>query len=545
MKNSRALLAALTLLGTPMLAALPTPPADSLKDKAPANWFNLDLSQDGVRGISTEKTYRELLKNRPSKTVIVGIIDSGIDINHEDLKGKIWTNSKEIAGNGIDDDKNGYVDDLHGWDFLGNKDGRDVSAEQLELTRLYVRYKKQFAGVDSTSLAKLEGKDKAQYEQFQAIKEEFESKSQESKMTYNIVQGLYKNFTAANQLVKETLKLDNVKPEDLEKIDLNTADSKLKRARQVMDRVFKMGYSEEQLKEFVAHYEEEAQYNLNPDFNPRAIVGDDPTQNKDRGYGNAEVVGPDARHGTHVAGIIGAARNNALGMDGVADNVKIMVLRAVPNGDERDKDVANAIRYAVDNGAQVINMSFGKAFSPEKEWVDEAVRYADSKGVLLIHAAGNDAENTDERPSYPSRTYLDGGQAENWISVGALSWKKEPASVANFSNYGKQTVDVFAPGVDLNSTVPGSKYEDLSGTSMASPVVTGVAALLLSYFPKLTHKQVKQILFDSSTKLPELSVNQPGDKTTVPFGQLSSTGGVVNAYNAVKMAQEMNGKLKQ
>lgn len=536
MNKVRVLFPVLVLFGGVVFASNPS---DSVKTKAPANWFNLDPTQDAVRGVGTERAYKELLKNTPSKTVIIGIIDSGIDINHEDLKGKIWTNPKEIPGNGIDDDKNGYVDDVNGWDFIGGKDGKDVDQEQLELTRLYVKYKKQFAGMDSTKLA---GKDKEDYARFEAIRQEFESKAQESKMTYGVLQQMYKSYVEAETLVRDTLKTDKVTPEDLLKIDMGTASPKLKRARQVLDRGFKMGYNEKELKDGLDHYREEAEFNLNPDFNPRNIVGDNPDENTNRFYGNGEVVGPDARHGTHVAGIIGANRTNTLGVKGVAENVKIMVIRAVPNGDERDKDVANAIRYAVDNGARVVNMSFGKAFSPQKEWVDEAVRYAQSKGVLLIHAAGNEGENTDETSAYPTKTFIsDGAQAENWISVGALSWKKEPDAVASFSNYGKETVDLFAPGVDLYSTVPGSKYEELSGTSMASPVVTGVAALLLSYFPKLTATQVKKILLESSVKLPELKVSKPGAPgEQVGFGELSVTGGVVNAYNAVKMAQALS-----
>ncbi|MCY7352349.1 MAG: S8 family peptidase [Cytophagaceae bacterium] len=530
---------ALALLGGVVLAGIPS---DSVKTKAPANWFNLDPTYDDVRGVGTERAYRELLKNVPSKTVIVGIIDSGIDINHEDLKGKIWTNPKEIPGNGIDDDKNGYIDDVNGWDFIGGKDGKDIDQEQLELTRLYVKYKKRFEGVDSTKLAGLTSGDKEDYARFEAIKEEFEGKAQESKMTYGVLQQMYESYVEADKLVKETLKTDKITAEDLLKIDMGTAEPKIKRARQVLDRGFKMGYDEKELKETLEHYQEESEFNLNPDFTPRAIVGDNPEENTNRFYGNGEVTGPDARHGTHVAGIIGANRSNTLGVKGVAENVKIMVIRAVPNGDERDKDVANAIRYAVDNGAKVVNMSFGKAYSPQKEWVDEAVRYAQSKGVLLIHAAGNEANNTDETPAYPTKTFVkDGKQADNWISVGALSWKKEPDAVATFSNYGKENVDLFAPGVDLYSTVPGSKYEELSGTSMASPVVTGVAALLLSHFPKLTAAQVKKILLESSVKMPELKVNKPGAPgEQVAFGDLSVTGGVVNAYNAVKMAQGMN-----
>jgi subtilisin family serine protease len=281
------------------------------------------------------------------------------------------------------------------------------------------------------------------------------------------------------------------------------------------------------------------QYGLNPAYNARTIVGDDYSNTAQRGYGNLDVMGPDAKHGTHVAGIIGAVRDASAGVGGIAPSVKVMMVRAVPDGDERDKDIANAIRYAVDNGAKVINMSFGKAFSPQKAVVDSAVRYADSHGVLMVHAAGNDAENSDEKPSYPTPKYIGGGRAENWIEVGASSWKSGDALVAPFSNYGKTLVDVFAPGVDILSTVPGG-YERDSGTSMAAPVVTGLAALLMDYFPNLSAAEVKRIILASAVRHSDQPVQKPGGGAA-RFGDLSATGGVVNAYNAIKMAQEQAG----
>ncbi|MEO1655581.1 MAG: S8 family serine peptidase [Bacteroidota bacterium] len=288
------------------------------------------------------------------------------------------------------------------------------------------------------------------------------------------------------------------------------------------------------------YFENQLNYGLNPEFDPRDIVGDDYSNTQERNYGNNEVIGPDATHGTHVSGIVGALRDNDLGMNGIAQDVKIMVLRTVPDGDERDKDVANAIRYAVDNGARIVNMSFGKDFSPEKSVVDEAVQYAEKKGVLLIHAAGNDGENIDEAPNYPTRFYLNKKEASNWIEVGASSWGNDGATfVASFSNYGKRKVDIFAPGVDVYSTVPGQKYKNENGTSMAAPVVSGVAALLMSYFPELTYDKVKDIILKSARKYSQ-SVKKPGeDSVETSFEDLSSTGGVVNAYEAVNMALDI------
>ena len=309
-------------------------------------------------------------------------------------------------------------------------------------------------------------------------------------------------------------------------------------AKQVFLRLAAEGITPKDVMEAKTEYESRIQYGLNPAYNARAIVGDDYNLTSQRGYGNFDVMGPDAKHGTHVAGIIGAVHNATVGIGGIAPAVKVMMVRAVPDGDERDKDIANAIRYAVDNGARVINMSFGKAFSPQKAVVDSAVRYADAHGVLMVHAAGNDAENTDTKPSFPTPNYIGGGRAQNWIEVGASSWKSGDALVAPFSNYGHTLVDVFAPGVDILSTVPGG-YERDSGTSMAAPVVTGLAALLLDYFPNLTATDVKRIILASAVRHTDQSVQKPGGGST-RFGELSATGGIVNAYAAIKMAQEQS-----
>ena len=281
-------------------------------------------------------------------------------------------------------------------------------------------------------------------------------------------------------------------------------------------------------------------YGLDPEFDPRDIVGDDYADVTERFYGNPDVVGPDPSHGTHVAGIIAAERGNGIGIDGIATSVRIMPIRAVPDGDERDKDVANAIRYAVDNGAHIINMSFGKGFSPAKSAVDEAVRFADSKGVLMIHAAGNDGKNLDEEANFPNRYYEAGDSALLWLEVGASAWHGPDRLAAHFSNYGKRHVHLFAPGVGIRSTVPGGDYEPASGTSMAAPVVSGIAALLMAYYPELDAYDVRRILLDSATRYEDLLVARPGDDAgRVPFTELSKTGGIINAYAAIRMAEEL------
>ncbi|MEQ8424159.1 MAG: S8 family serine peptidase, partial [Cyclobacteriaceae bacterium] len=299
-----------------------------------------------------------------------------------------------------------------------------------------------------------------------------------------------------------------------------------------------------QLKEAAHHFEQVIKYGYNEDFDPRSIIGDNYDDPYEKGYGNNDVKGPDSRHGTHVAGIIAANRKNDIGIKGIADNVKIMSVRAVPNGDERDKDVANAILYAVDNGAQIINMSFGKSTSPRKEVVDKAVKYAEQKGVLLIHAAGNDSDDIDVEKNYPTRYYADGAEAKNWIEVGASSWGANKDFVGSFSNYGKKSVDVFAPGVEIYSTTPENTYENLDGTSMASPVTAGVAALIMSYYPEFSALEVKDILKQSTRKFDNLTITKPGGSDEIKFSDMSSTGGLINLYQALKLAEERKaGKL--
>lgn len=507
------------------------------EEQVPEFWHLLDEQNDEYRGISLKQAYK-LLGKRKSTKVVVAIIDSGIDIEHEDLKGKIWVNKDEKPGNGKDDDKNGYVDDVNGWDFIGGKDGKDVDHDTYEITRLYVKYKAQFEGKSRGDLSENEQKE---FDEYQEIKTEFEAKRKE-------LEPVYEQFVQTVAIIEQTLTSvrDHLGKNDFNLEDLNAiegGDDRLQFSKKVLTDIFtNAGFDSKQLEEQLElereYYTNEIEYGYNPEFEPRSIVGDEYDNPKDRYYGNNEVRGPDAQHGTHVGGIVAAIRGNDLGAEGIVDNVELMVLRTVPDGDERDKDVANAIRYAVDNGARVINMSFGKAYSPEKELVDEAVRYAHEKGVLLVHASGNEGLNLDEENNFPTKVFLNDEIAENWIEVGASSWGEEGNFVGSFSNYGQTQVDIFAPGVTIYSTVPDQNYEKLQGTSMAAPIVSGVAALLMSYFPKLSAMEVKEIILKSSKKYTQ-EVNRPGsDGNFIEFNKLSTTGGIVNAYEAVKMAME-------
>lgn len=512
---------------------------------APENWFNLDPEKDGVQGVSTEKTYKDLLKGKKAEPVVVAIIDSGVDSEHEDLNQIMWVNEDEIAENGIDDDGNGYVDDIHGWNFIGGKDGRNIHHDTYEVTRLYSKYRSKYEDADPDKLSK---KERKEYEKFQLCKEEIETEvsatQQQATFIFLINDGIQK--------IKALLGKDKLAEADLEKVE--TEDEEINRAIAMLNSVMANGVSLEELQkeieEAVKYFESVLNYHYNPDYQVRdEIVGDNYDDPYEKYYGNNDIKGPDASHGTHVAGIVAAVRNNGVGMKGVADNVRIMSVRAVPDGDERDKDVANAIIYAVDNGAKVINMSFGKSFSWNKEVVDKAIKYAMKNDVLLVHAAGNDGSNNDESPKYPNDFFAKKGlfgpkKAKNWIEVGALSWKGGKDAAATFSNYGPDNVDVFAPGVDIYSTTPEQGYDNFNGTSMASPVVAGIAAVLRSYFPDLTARQVKEIIMESASPV-KSKVRRPGDGSLVAFSELCETGGVASTYEAVKIAQKTKGKAKK
>jgi subtilisin family serine protease len=533
----------LALLGLLSFAVCPahaqTAPAAEPTAAQIRRWQHLDLQADGVPGISADKAYRELLGSRVPTPVLVAVIDSGIDTAHVDLKPMLWRNAREVAGNGLDDDKNGYADDVRGWSFLGGPDGRNIAVETLEQTRIYARYRGQFEGKTRQTVPKA---DRAKFDLYEQAKASYEKdkKAEEGRLA---------RYTEA--LTDNTATFERLK----QALGVTRLDSALMReaaARQpavpeagpvyAFLRRAGLASDEEALKALnaaIKRSRNRVEMSLNPDYNPRAIVGDNPADLHQSRYGNADIQGPDATHGTHCAGIIGGLRGNGLGADGVAgDMVRIMGVRSTPSGDERDKDVANAIRYAVDNGAQVISMSFGKDFSPDKAVVDDAMKYAAQKNVLLVHAAGNSSLNTDKANNYPSARYLNGKLIPNEITVGASSRLNTSALAADFSNYGKQTVDVFAPGVDIYSSTPGNTYASLSGTSMAAPVVAGVAAVLKSYFPLLTAVQLKQIIEQSATPY-HTQVLRPGTQEMVDFASLSKSGGIVNLYEAVKLADKM------
>lgn len=502
------------------------------KPQAPNGWHLLDQKADGFYGISVNKAYTELLKGKTGKTVTVAVIDSGVDTLHEDLSQILWRNPKDKPGNGKDDDKNGYIDDTYGWNFLGGKDGRSVGKDTEESERLYKKLKSQktIASKDSALLTKLKMK--------------YETPATANRAKLKDFQESYQGIKWADSLLHIAIKKDTIKGTDL--VNFSSQDVQTENARKGMVALLQgnkmMDISIDQFRDEFGDYVKTLQSSVDavdsPLVNYRAdVVKDNYSDFSDRFYGNNDVMAKFAFHGTHVSGIIGAKRDNGKGIDGVADNVKIMMVRAVPDGDEHDKDIALAIRYAVDNGARVISMSFGKGYSPEKQWVDDAIRYAEKKNVLLVHAAGNDSKNIDVEENFPNPIYLsDGKKATNLITVGASGDLTNGGLTARFSNYGKKSVDVFAPGVKIYSTIPGGNtYGNANGTSMAAPVVSGIAALILEHYPKLKPAQVIDILVKSVYK-PEGIVKKPGTEEQIAFSELCRSGGIVNAYEALKLA---------
>ncbi|MGI4763123.1 MAG: S8 family peptidase [Janthinobacterium lividum] len=526
-----------------------TPAGPTVAEAAQAQWYLRDPQLDKTPGVGATRAYAELLKGRTATAVVVAVIDSGIDTAHVDLKPILWRNRGEIAGNGLDDDHNGYVDDVHGWNFIGGKDGRNISVETLESTRIVAKYGPRFAGKTS---AQLKPADRADYAMYLKAKKAYDAKRKE--LTSELAQAdqMTGPLTQMTGMLKEKLGVEKLDTATMRRAAGQIADPDFKGLLTSLYQNMKQGGIGDtdaliaELNNELKDQREQLDFSMNTKFNARAdIVKDNPDDVTQRNYGNNDVTGPDPLHGTHVAGIIAAVRDNNLGVQGIANApVQVMSVRAVPNGDERDKDVANAIRYAVDNGAQIINMSFGKEFSPQRPAVEAAYKYAASKNVLLVHAAGNEDDNLDLIPHYPAAFYLDGSTPTNLLTVGASGPTDDANLPASFSNYSKRQVDVFAPGVGIFSTLPGNKYGSESGTSMASPVTAGVAAVLKSYYPSLTAADLKRIIRQSA-QVHHTQVLVPGENgKKADFSTLSATGGIVDLYAALQLAAQADAAKK-
>lgn len=496
------------------------------------HWQHKDIITDTIPGISLDKAYNEILNYRIGDTVIVAVIDTGMDINHNEIKDFIWVNTDEIPNNGLDDDKNGYIDDVNGWNFLTDRKNENIVYENWEVVRILRKYKGYFKDTINLDL-----KDRQHFEEYKRAKRSYELGLQRLEEDIKYVDKFASDQEKAKEVLKKYFPNENYTIDDIYKIDPK-GDEVLK--EHLMNRITSLYYTMDD--KWIADYREDNKiikdYKLNLDYEGRENMVDADYKSF---YGNNDVRG-DLKvesHGTNVASIIASNRNNKSKLKGITNMVKIMPIRVVPQGDEYDNDVANGIRYAVDNGAKVINMSFGKEFSMNKKIVTKAIEYAKKKDVLLITASGNDNMNVDRNDYFPNDIENNKEISDCYINVGANTYHIDSKILASFSNYGKNNVDVFAPGDDIYVASPNNEYETNGGTSFAAPIVSGLAALIWSYYPKLKASELKKIILNSGN-LYQVNIMLDDQKNTISFAELSKSGKIVNAYNALLLAEKIS-----
>ncbi len=512
-----------------------------LSEKEFQDWFHKDYGQDTIPGISLEKAYQQLLANKKGQEVIVAVLDTKLDIHHKDLKQQIWMNADEIPANNVDDDKNGYIDDVNGWDFLGNQKGEYIKYENSESARVVRKYSGLFKNKEEKDITP---EQKKTFHQYKKAEKSLLKAQQENEEQIINVSAWIERLKTSKIVIDSLLPDREYKLKELDSLKLlHKNDSIILGHIETLEDKIKYNFTDQYLANYIVQLEERNTTMLNPNFNEREIIGDNPEDINDINYGYNQVYGDvPFQHATSVTGVLAATRNNNLGINGISDNIKIMPVVMVASGDEHDKDVALAIRYAVDNGAKVINMSWGKNISLHEEWVNNAIKYAKEKDVLLVTAAGNDGRSIENEKYYPNDYMNTSEFVDNFIVVGASSYTTDKNVLASFSNYGKNNVDIFAPGDKMYTTGIENRYEFSRGTSLASPIVSGVGALIRSYYPKLSAKEVKEVLMQSGTSYNiEVEIEQEdGSKKLVPFSELSKSGKVVNAYNALLMAEKIS-----
>jgi len=514
------------------------------------NWHWKDYAQDKIHGISLYQAYQQLAKiSKKATPIIVAVMDGGVDTSNIELKNKLWINSKEIPGNGIDDDHNGYIDDIHGWNFLGGKDGSNINKAADEKSRVYHKYKSLYDGKE-LDLKNWSVAQQKQYEMWKQAALEIEFSDEDAanlryvSMAANAIQKL------GNTIIKEINDSNFTvnKLTDFQPVGRNTLEAKMAYLRTIK----LLGVEKEtpyleminELKEYIEGKEKSANAKTTPPDPIRAAIIKDNYENlDDQYYGNNDITGPNARHGTHVAGLVASVPDSAWNMNALYPSLQIMGVRVVPDGDEYDKDIALGIKYAVDNGAKIINMSFGKSFSPEQIWVDKAIRYAASKDVLIVHAAGNESYDLNNKAVYPNPySSALNDTASNVLTVAASSDEFINSTLlTDFSNFGPKIVDVLAPGNKIYSTLPGkTNHGYLQGTSMAAPIVSHIAAMIRSYYPNLSAVDVKKIIMQSVWKPSNTNMEYsiPQKEESKKLIDIASSGGIVNAANAITLANK-------
>lgn len=519
-------------------------------------WYQENQLSKETNSFFLDKWYIENYIKTNEK-IVVATLDSQIDLDHQDLKGQLWVNKKEIPNNGLDDDKNGYIDDVNGWSFIGKPNGDSFRYGNFEYTKFIRKYKDFFRDKKEVS----------------ADSSYLHSEYKRASQLHKAFTGFYTNWLKSmdfsievRPIADDTLKYFFPKEDyTLEKLDsiyqiYKINDKTYRERRNDNDRDLgalihyvksDLSTGDITLNDLIRSRNDKDSIlnrNLNIEYNPRIYIGDNPNV-LEKGYGNNKLNKNTFQlgHNTSVSSIIASKRNNKIGTIGFHNNIKIMPLHISSSGDEYDKDIAMAIYYAVDNGAKIINMSFGKEFSLEQEWVTEAFKYAEKNDVLVIHSSGNNRFDVDKNPFYPSdydynnKTDL----VSNFINVGSISKRTDSTMVSSFSNYGKNNVDLFAPGEEIYVAAPNNKYKYDSGTSLAAPMVSGTAALIWLYYPNLTAQEVKKIILESGVAIDKMVVKPGTQKEMVHFSALCKTGKILNTYNAMKMAEEFSKRKKK
>ncbi|WP_420571375.1 S8 family serine peptidase [Kordia sp.] len=507
------------------------------------DWQHKDIAKDSIAGISLDKAY-ECLKNIKGDTVLVAVLDTRLIKGNEDLKNLLWTNKDEIPNNNIDDDKNGYIDDIHGWNFLGNKNGAQEYRANFEFVRVIRKFDPLFKGKKRQNI-----KDTVNYDIYTKAKRTLQDE-------IHIVNQNILYLDSVKALRSETKKeLSKFYPDI--SLDVKVLDSMLRTEKDstIIKKIIFLKEYDSNKQWYVNRYKRERRHleiYYNKDYKERSVIKDNSNDLTDINYGNPTIfsdsIYPKHTHSIKVVSVLAANRTNNYGIKGVTNSSKIMMVTVSPFGDEHDKDIALGIRYAVDNGAKIINITFTKYFSLHSDWVREAIKYASRNNVLIVCSAGNYSKNLDNETPYPNDTDTTGNEVvDNLMMIGSSTPFANEFLVSDYSNYGKKNVDIFAPGEFIYTSIGKNNYNFTSGTSYSAPIVSGIAALIRSHYPNLTAAEVKQIIMKSGVSY-DIMVNKPStskEKELVPFSSLSKSGKIVNAYNALLMAEEVSKKKKK
>lgn len=536
------------------------------------NWQNLSPEKDGIYGADVNGAYDFLKGKKSKKKVTVALIGTGIDVEHEDLQGSLWINPKEKP-NGRDDNKNGKIDDINGWNYLGNAQGEVLEKARTFADREYLRLKDKYSRIqhygdkyvvvsdDEKELLEVAPpENKPEFDYFnRVVRKESAIGSKYSSIELMKVSRIYANGLTDKLKAKFPDK-EHFSYQDFgSMIDRNDTDT-LRMLGMTMISVAFMIQPQatwdkvlDYLNNFqppllLKDYQKIEQMN---NFDDRTLIGDDPYKITDTKYGNNILLAENSGEGTSYAGIIGAKRSNDMGLDGIADNVQIMTLRTTPSeGEAYPKDVALAIRYAVDNGADIIQMYASASITPfgeQGDWINDALMYAESKGVLIVQPVASKSIDMDKYPYYPRKEITPAKKLSNMITVAASDKKGSPVPDSNF---GIKSLDLYAPGKDIYSCYTGNTYREESGSEVAASTVTGVAALIKSYYPDLTAMQIRDIIINNVTdrsgeevEKQSLNMDQGNAKMIKDlflFEDLCASSGILNAAKAVEAASKLS-----